>query len=86
MVRRYPDDDEAIRAEVPAADGGVGTHGSHGGGAVAVFECSAQAIRNWVRQAVLDEGHRSDSLTTAERELSGRGGQRRLGTNQERGD
>ncbi len=27
--------------------------------------CSAQAIRNWVKQADLDEGRRSDDLTTA---------------------
>ena len=32
------------------------------------FEPSAQAIRNWVKQADLDEGRRSDGLTTAERE------------------
>jgi len=32
------------------------------------FEPSAQAIRNWVRQADLDEGRRSDGLTTKERE------------------
>jgi transposase len=30
--------------------------------------CSAQAIRNWVRQADLDGGRRHDGLTTAERE------------------
>ena len=30
--------------------------------------CSAQAIRNWVRQADLDAGQRQDGLTTAERE------------------
>ena len=30
--------------------------------------CSAQAIRNWVRQAALDGGRRHDGLTTAERE------------------
>jgi transposase len=30
--------------------------------------CSAQAIRNWVRQADLDSGQRQDGLTTAERE------------------
>ena len=32
------------------------------------FECSAQAIRNWARQADLDEGRRADGLTTAERD------------------
>ncbi len=30
--------------------------------------CSAQAIRNWVRQADLDTGRRHDGLTTTERE------------------
>jgi len=32
------------------------------------FEPSAQAIRNWVRQAERDGGERSDGLTTGERE------------------
>jgi transposase len=32
------------------------------------FEPSAQAIRNWVKQAALDAGLRSDGLTTEERE------------------
>ena len=31
------------------------------------FEPSAQAIRNWVKQTDLDEGQRSDGLTTDER-------------------
>lgn len=32
------------------------------------FECSGQTIRNWIRQADLDEGRREDGLTTDERE------------------
>ena len=32
------------------------------------FEASANAIRQWVKQVGLDEGLRSDGLTTAERE------------------
>jgi transposase len=32
------------------------------------FEPSAQAIRNWVRQADRDDGKRADGLTTEERE------------------
>ncbi len=31
------------------------------------FEPSAEAIRNWVRQADLDDGRRADGLTTDER-------------------
>jgi transposase len=36
------------------------------------FDPSAQAIRNWVKQADLDEGRRADGLTTGEREELGR--------------
>jgi len=32
------------------------------------FEPSAQAIRNWVRQAERDDGRRQDGLTTTEQE------------------
>ena len=32
------------------------------------FDPSAQTIRNWVKQADLDEGRRTDGLTTQERE------------------
>ena len=34
----------------------------------AEFEPSAQAIRNWVKQAELDQGTRTDGLRTEERE------------------
>ena len=32
------------------------------------FEPSAQSIRLWVRQADLDDGHRADGLTSAEKD------------------
>ena len=32
------------------------------------YEVSAPSIRNWVRQADLDDGRRGDGLTTTERE------------------
>ena len=32
------------------------------------FEPTAQSIRNWAKQADLDEGRRGDGLTTTERE------------------
>jgi transposase len=33
---------------------------------------SEQALRNWVRQADLDDGHRDDGLTSSEQEELGR--------------
>ena len=32
------------------------------------FECSEQTIRNWLRQADLDEGRRDDGLTSVKRD------------------
>ena len=32
------------------------------------FECSEQTIRNWLRQADLDDGRRDDGLTSVERD------------------
>jgi transposase len=32
------------------------------------FDVSSQTIRNWLKQAALDGGRRSDGLTTAERD------------------
>ena len=34
----------------------------------AEFEPSSETIRNWIKQADLDEGRRTDGLTSAERE------------------
>ena len=42
--------------------------GRSAGERIAEFGCSAQTIRNWVRQAERDEGRRDDGLTSEERE------------------
>jgi transposase len=42
--------------------------GGHRKSWAAKFEPSAQAIRNWVKQAALDAGERTDGLTTEERD------------------
>ena len=63
-----------VRAGVPAAVRRAGfavelvRTGRTPGELAREFECSASAIRNWVRQADRDEGRREDGLTTAERE------------------
>ncbi|HVS46456.1 MAG TPA: transposase [Verrucomicrobiae bacterium] len=36
------------------------------------FDVASQTIRNWVRQADLDRGRRTDGLTSAERDELGR--------------
>jgi transposase len=36
------------------------------------FDVSSQTIRNWLKQAALDGGRRTDGLTTAERDELGR--------------
>ena len=68
--RRCPDVEEttAVRAGVPAPDGGAGSHGAYARELAREFECSASAIRNWVHQADRDEGRREDGLTSSELE------------------
>ena len=67
-----------VPRRVSAADGRAGA-GQIAEELAKEFEPSAQAIRNWVRQADRDEGRREDGLTTAEREeLRGCGENRRL--------
>ena len=58
---------------VPARSSGSGSSSSFAKGATPEelarqFEPSAQAIRNWVKQADRDAGERTDGLTTEERE------------------
>jgi len=57
-----------IRAGVPAPNHRTGALGEEVDELARDFEPSANAIRKWVKQAALDEGLRSDSSTTSERE------------------
>ena len=58
-----------VRAGIPATDHRAGPRrGARFEELAREFEPSANAIRNWVKQAALDEGLRSDGLTTTERE------------------
>ncbi len=50
----------------------------------AEFEPSGETIRNWIKQADLDEGARSDGLTSAEREELRRLRKQNRGLQQER--
>ena len=73
VQRRCPDGRETspLRAGVPAPDGvrvALVRAGRTPGELAREFECSAHAVRNWVRQADRDEGRREDGLTSAERE------------------
>ena len=57
-----------ICAGVPATDRRAGAKGRSIDELAREFEPSANAIREWVKQAGLDEGLRSDGLKTAEQE------------------
>ena len=58
----------AVRAGVPAADSGARAQRTEPREPSREFEPSSQTIRNWMRQADLDEGRRKDGLTTEERQ------------------
>ncbi|MBW2416159.1 MAG: hypothetical protein JRG76_16800 [Deltaproteobacteria bacterium] len=53
-----------VRAGVPAADDRAGPWGRRPEDLAREFEPSAEAIRNWVKQAEFDGGVRSDGLTS----------------------
>src|SRR5438128_580771 len=53
-------------ADVPAAHHRTGAERARARELGRQFEPSAQAIRNWVRQADRDDGRRQDGLTTVE--------------------
>jgi transposase-like protein len=58
----------AVPPGVPAADHRPGAEGANAEELARQFEPSAQAIRNWVRQADRDGGRRQDGLTTLEQD------------------
>ena len=70
-VSRWQKQTSSSRAGVPAPDGvrvALVRAGRTPGELAREFECSAQAVRNRVRQADRDEGRREDGLTSAERD------------------
>ena len=62
--RRYPPE---FRREIV----GLVRSGRSPGSLAREFELSASSIRKWVKQPDLDEGHRSDGLTTFEQSRAG---------------
>ena len=58
----------AVPGGVPTAHHRTGAEGTDARRTGRQFEPSAQAIRNWVRQADRDAGRRQDGLTTVEQE------------------
>ncbi len=75
------ENESAVPTGVPRADGGTRQNWPHTGvtvarvrangafeGAMAHDEASRRTIHNWVKQVDVDEGRRTDGLTTAERE------------------
>ena len=57
----------AVSVRVQGAACGVGEDGRSPAPLAREFEPSEQTIRNWVRRADVDEGFRSDGLTTEAR-------------------
>jgi hypothetical protein len=64
----HAEDTRAAPGGVPPTDGGAGPDRPHPGGAVAGVRALRETIRNWVKQADLDEGRRHDGLRTEEKE------------------
>jgi transposase len=57
-----------VCAGVPAENDRAGASGRSPDELAKEFEPTAQSIRNWLRQADLDEGRRHDGLTSDERQ------------------